>query len=121
MATQLSNSFTLDELRVPEDNLRPPVITPITVMTIRRECTESIELQETQQALSALISKNPLKLLPNQTFREGFIDIKEKEDSIEFFFVRETPLKLTVIPNEGTPQLRVERLKHIDPLTRPRS
>ena len=107
--------FSLDRLIVEEEEVRNPVIMPVTVLV------SETEYDEQKEQLSELVDRIRKRLLEKYGFRkderrrhrEGFLDFKVSENVIECIYARETPTRIDF--EKGDLKINTKRIRVINP------
>jgi len=110
-----SSSFSLDDLRVEEEEVRAPIILPISIIVCKTEFLKPVENVQllVSRIKNRLIEKYPFKKGERSKFKEGFLEFNESGNTLECFYAKETPTKI----NYETDDLKIhtDRLRLINP------
>jgi len=117
----LDNSgFSLDTLRVKEDEVREPAIYPVAVFLSRTTWGIHINdiqkfIQEVKKSLSQKFGFK--KRNPNDIYREGLLDFEcVGRNILECYYAKETAQKIEYVPaGDRDLELHAERLKTVNP------
>jgi len=109
-----NSEFSLDNLLVEEEEVRNPVIMPVTVLVCETEYDE-------QKDLNGLVNKIGKKLIGDYGFRkeerrrrrEGFLDISFSDNIIKCIYARETPMRIDF--EKGDLKINTKRIRTINP------
>jgi len=109
-----NSEFSLDNLVVEEEEVRNPVIMPVTVLVCETEYDE-------EKDLNKLANKIGKKLLGDYGFRkeerrrrrEGFLDISFFDNIIKCIYARETPMRIDF--EKGDLKINTKRIRAINP------
>ena len=109
-----NSEFSLDNLVVEEEEVRKPVIMPVTVLVCETAYDE-------QKDLNSLVNKIGKKLLEGYGFRqeerrrrrEGFLDFRFSGSIITCAYARETPMRIDF--EKGDLKINTKRLRTINP------
>jgi len=108
------SDFSLDNLIVEEEEVRPPVIMPVTILVCETEYDE-------QKDMKSFVDNIRRKLREDYGFRkherrrrrEGFLNFSSSGNTIKCIYARETPTRIDF--EKGDLQLNTQRLRTISP------
>jgi len=109
------SEFSLDELRVKEEEIRPPTIFPLSIFVCETEFVQQVDdvANLKRQIKKRLIDMYSFKKRGGRRFKEGFLDFNGLEDTIECFFARETPIKINYERDDL--KIHEDRIRQISP------
>lgn len=115
MTFEDSSRFSLDDLKVEEEEIRSPTIFPLSIFTSKTQFLKPVNDVEVlkEEIKTRLISKYSFKKRDSRKFKEGFLDINVSEFGIKGFYAKETPTKIMFEMNDM--KIHEERLRLINP------
>jgi len=110
-----SSEFSLDDLRVEEEEVRTPTVFPLSIFVSETEFLEPVDDVEKlkEELINRLLLKYPFRRRKGRTFKEGFLEFKITENGIECFYAKECPTKITFEMDDM--RIHEERLRLINP------
>jgi len=110
-----SSQFSLDDLRVDEEEVRPPTIFPLSIIVCQTEFLEQVEdIEDLKVRIkNRLVEKYAFKKRGKRKFKEGFLEFSDSGNILECFYAKEAPRKINF--EKGDLRIHTERLRLIDP------
>lgn len=110
-----NSDFSLDDLRVEEEEIRPPTIFPLSIIVCETEFVQPVDDVASLRIRikNRLIGKYGFKKSERRRFKEGFLEFDGSENVIECFFASETPTKINFERDDL--KIHTDRLKLINP------
>jgi len=114
-----NSQFSLDNLLVEEEEVRPPVIMPVTVLVCETEYDELKDLKVFQNEIKRkLLEDYGFRKGERRQRREGFLDFSASGSVITCIYARETPMRIDY--EKGDLKINTARLRTISPSYRVR-
>lgn len=108
-----NHDFSLDDLVVDEEEIRSPVIMPVTILVCETEYDEQNDLMELVDGIRKNLFEKYGFRKGNRKRREGFLDFSSSENNIKCIYARETPIRIDF--EKGDLKLTTKRLRGINP------
>lgn len=110
----MEDGFSLEDLIVEEDEVRTPVIMPVTVLVSETEYDEQQNIVEVADAVKRKLQESyGFRRKEKKRYREGFLDFISSENTIRCIYARETPARLDF--EKGDLKISTRRLRAINP------
>lgn len=109
------SDFSLDQLIVEEEEIREPVIMPVSVLVSETRYDEQDEQpsQLTNKITQRLRKHYKFRKDEGKRHREGFLDFEVSENRIECIYARETPIKIDY--EKGDLKINTTRIRLVNP------
>jgi len=118
MSVDGGSEFDLDEFRVSSSEVREPAIFPVSVLLSRTFLEKPFsDINGTLIKIKELLIKRYSfgKRHQSEPFKEGFLNFNVKQETLEFYYAQETPLKVDFVPERDNPEIITEHIRAVNP------